>query len=92
MKINWKVRFKNPHWWVSVALAVATPIGAYYGLTGSDVTSWGAFFSTLKNAVMNPYVCFTVLASVFNALIDPTTKGISDSKQALSYTCPKCDE
>ena len=38
MKINWKVRFKNPHWWVSVALAVATPIGAYYGLTGSDAT------------------------------------------------------
>ena len=43
MKINWKVRIRNPQWWFSVALAVAVPIGAYYGLTGSDVTSWGVF-------------------------------------------------
>lgn len=62
MKINWKVRAKNPQWWLSVALAVVVPIGAYYGLTGSDVTSWGVFFDTLKRAVLNPYVCFTVLA------------------------------
>lgn len=48
MKINWKVRAKNPQWWLSVALAVVVPIGAYYGLTGSDVTSWGVFFDTLK--------------------------------------------
>jgi len=55
MKINWKVRVKNPQWWLSVALAVVVPIGAYYGLTGSDVTSWGVFFDTLKRAVLNPY-------------------------------------
>ena len=48
MKINWKVRAKNPQWWLSVALAVVVPIGAYYGLTGSDVTSWGVFFDTLN--------------------------------------------
>ena len=90
MKINWKVRVKNPQWWLSVALAVVVPIGAYYGLTGSDATSWGVFFDTLKRAVLNPYVCFTVLASVWNAVIDPTTKGVSDSEQALFYDSPKC--
>ena len=55
MKINWKVRVKNPQWWLSVALAIVVPVGAYYGLTGSDITSWGVFFATLKRAVLNPY-------------------------------------
>jgi phi LC3 family holin len=91
MKINWKVRFKNPQWWFSVILAVAVPIGAYYGITGSDITSWGLFFSTLKSAVLNPYVVFSVLASVWNAVIDPTTSGISDSVNALTYKKPKCN-
>ena len=92
MKINWKVRIRNPQWWFSVALSVAVPIGAYYGLTGSDVTSWGVFFSTLKRAVLNPYVCFTVIASVWNAVVDPTTQGFYDSEQAISYERPKCDK
>lgn len=90
MKINWLVRIKNPQWWFSVILAVVVPIGAYYGITGSDITSWGIFFSTLKAAVLNPYVVFSVLASVWNTVIDPTTSGISDSANALTYKKPKC--
>ena len=88
MKINWLVRIKNPQWWFSVILAVVVPIGAY-GITGSDITSWGIFFSTLKAAVLNPYVVFSVLASVWNAVIDPTTSGVSDSVNALTYEKPK---
>ena len=57
---------------------------------GRDVL--GSVFSTLKRAVLNPYVCFTVIASVWNAVVDPTTKGFSDSEQALSYERPKCDK
>lgn len=90
MKINWLVRIKNPQWWFSVILAVVVPVGAYYGITGSDITSWGIFFSTLKAAVLNPYVVFSVIASVWNAIIDPTTSGISDSTNALTYKKPKC--
>lgn len=90
MKINWLVRIKNPQWWFSVILAVVVPVGAYYGITGSDITSWEIFFSTLKAAVLNPYVVFSVLVSVWNAVIDPTTAGISDSVNALTYEKPKC--
>lgn len=53
-------------------------IVAYYGITGSDITSWGIFFSTLNTAVLNPYVVFSVLVSVWNAVIDPAT---SDFRQ-----------
>ena len=83
------VQIKNPQWWFSVILAVVVLIGAYYGITGSDITSRGIFFSTLIATVLNPYVVFSVLVSVWNAVIDPTTSGISDSSNALTYEKPK---
>ena len=59
---------------------------AYYGLTGTDLTSWPMLFKTVKNAFSNPYVVATMAVSAFNAIVDPTTAGICDSSQALSYT------
>ncbi len=89
MKINWLVRIKNPQWWLSVILAVVVPVETYYGITGSDITSWGIFFSTLKAAALNPHVVFSVLVNVWNAVINPATSGISDSANALTYKKPK---
>ncbi len=67
-------------------MSVATPMLAYYGLTGADLTSWSMVFETIKNAFSNPYVVVTMAVSAFNAVIDPTTAGLCDSSQALSYT------
>lgn len=89
--INWKVRLKNPVWWTQMVLAIFTPILAYAGLTAEDLTTWGAVWSLLTQAVTNPYVLGLVLVSVWNAVNDPTTKGISDSQQALTYDTPKGD-
>ena len=41
MKINWKVRIKNPLWWVQIAAALLLPMLAYFGLAWEDMTSWG---------------------------------------------------
>ena len=71
-----------------MAMAIITPILAYFGLTGGDFTTWGAVADTALKAISNPYVCSLVLVSVWNALQDPTTKGISDSKRALTYKEP----
>ena len=89
--INWKVRLKNPIWWAQMVLAVMTPILAYAGLTAEDLTTWGTVFGLLRQAVTNPYVLGLVVVSVWNAVNDPTTKGISDSYQALTYDRPKGD-
>lgn len=89
MKINWKVRFKNPMFYVQLFISVFTPILAYLGLTAADVTTWAKFGEILFEAISNPYVLSLVLVSVYNSLVDPTTKGISDSKQALTYDKPK---
>lgn len=89
MKINWKVRVKNPVWWVQVALAIAVPILSYFGYSFESMTSWHIVGQTLLRAIQNPYVIGIALVSVWNTLNDPTTKGLSDSADALKYTKPK---
>lgn len=90
--MNIKVRFKNWSFWVSLVVAIFTPILAYFGITAQDITTWQKLGEVLLQAISNPYVVMLVLVSVYNALIDPTTKGIKDSKRALSYTVPSGTE
>lgn len=87
--MNWKVRFKNPLFIAQMILAVLTPILAYAGLTVKDLTTWKALGDLLIGALSNPYVLGLVVVSLFNAVTDPTTSGVKDSEQALTYTKPK---
>ncbi len=89
MKINWKVRFANPEFWKQIVLAVFVPLLAYYGMMWDDMTTWAAIGDLFVQAIKNPVVVMSVVVSVYNAVIDPTTKGIGDSEQALTYTQPK---
>lgn len=89
MKINWKVRIKNPHWWGQIALAVIMPVLGYFGMTGADITTWSILWETLLRALSNPYVIGMAIVCAYNAINDPTTAGIGDSKQALTYNAPK---
>lgn len=86
--INIKVRFRNPVFIAQLILAVLTPILAYAGLTMQDLTTWKALGDLLLGAVKNPYVLSLVVVSVFNAITDPTTAGITDSERALTYDFP----
>ena len=90
--MNFKVRFKNPIFIAQLILAILTPILAYAGLTVQDLTSWTKLGQLLINALSNPYVLGLIAVSIWNALNDPTTAGISDSKQALTYQIPKPKE
>lgn len=39
MKINWKVRFKNPVFWFNLAAAIFLPMLACLGFNWEDMTS-----------------------------------------------------
>jgi phi LC3 family holin len=88
MKINWKVRIKNPAFWVQIVVSVFAPILTYFGLRWSDMTTWAAIGSVLWQAIQNPVVVVSALVGVYNTCIDPTTKGIGDSVRALGYDKP----
>lgn len=88
MKINWKIRFKNPMFYVQLILSIITPILAYAGLTAEDLNTWAKLGDILLQAISNPYVISLVVVSVYNSIVDPTTTGFSDSKRALNYEIP----
>lgn len=90
--MNFKVRFKNPIFIAQFILAILTPILAYAGLTVQDLTSWSKLGQLLINAISNPYVLGLIAVSIWNALNDPTTAGVTDSKQAMTYQIPKPKE
>ena len=89
--INWKVRLKTPVFWVQVLVAVFAPVLAYFGLNWQDMTTWQAIGQLMLRAVKNPVVLVAVVVSLWNALNDPTTAGLADSKRALGYTEPYKD-
>ena len=88
MKINWKVRLKNPIWWAEVAAALLLPMLAAVGLRWEDMTEWNTLFEVLKAAVQNPVTVTAVAVSLWNAVTDPTTSGLGDSSRALAYNEP----
>lgn len=84
MSINWKVRIKNKSFWLALIPALlllvqvcAAPFGYAwdFGVLNSQLTA-------IVNAL------FAVLA-ILGIVADPTTRGMGDSEQALSYEKPK---
>lgn len=95
MKINWKVRFKNPNFWIGISGVAIAPILSYYGCRIEDFNSWNSVIEMFQNFIGNPYLIASVIMAILGFLgvvTDHTTEGISDSKTALTYDCPKCDE
>lgn len=90
-KLNWKIRFnrENILFISQVIISVVIPILTYFGLQASDLTTWGKVWDTFIQAISNPYVVIMAIVSLFNAVTDPTTKGIGDSETVLTYTSPK---
>ena len=84
--INWKVRIKNKNFWLALIPAILLliqTIAAPFGYKW-DFVVLNQQFVAIINAL------FGVLA-ILGVVTDPTTSGVSDSKQALSYEKPKKD-
>jgi phi LC3 family holin len=88
MKFNWRVRVNNPLFWRQLAAAIIAPILTYFGINFDQMTTWAAWGLLLQETLSNPVVVVSVIISVGNLLIDPTTKGINDSTRAMGYTEP----
>lgn len=82
--INWKVRVKNKAFWVALIPAILLLVQVVAGVFGYtlDLGDLGNKLLEVVNAL------FAVLA-ILGIVTDPTTAGVSDSKQAMTYTEPK---
>lgn len=82
--INWQVRIKNKNFWITfipAVLILAQVVANVFGFT-LDLGEIGNKLIDVVNAL------FTVLA-LLGIVTDPTTAGIGDSTQAMTYTEPK---
>lgn len=85
--INWTVRIKNKTFWLSLIPAVlllVQVVAAVFGYT-LDLGPLGDRLLEVVNAL------FAVLV-ILGIVTDPTTKGVGDSSQALTYDKPKDDK
>lgn len=86
MNINWKVRIKNPAFWTGLIGVIGTFAIGLAQLFGVDISSeTGNWQQALTAAVT---AVFGILALV-GVTTDPTTKGVGDSAQAMTYDKPK---
>lgn len=85
--INWRVRLKNKAFWVAfipALLLLAQVVAAVFGYT-LDLGDLGNKLLAVVNAL------FALLA-ILGVVTDPTTAGVGDSAQALTYEKPKDDK
>ena len=82
--INWIVRIKNKAFWIAIIPAILLLIqvvAAVFGYT-LDLGDLGNKLLAVVNAVFGVLVTLGIVT-------DPTTAGIGDSEQAMTYTEPK---
>lgn len=84
--INWKVRFKNKRFVIAFIAGLLLLVKQVSVLFGYNLNT--ELFSTNINNVVDAVFLLLGLLGIVN---DPTTQGLSDSKQALTYKEPKQD-
>lgn len=84
MKINWKVRIKNKMFWLSIIPAVLLLIQAVAAPFGYTLN-----FDVLDKQLAEIVNAAFVVLAILGVVVDPTTHGVNDSANALTYTKPK---
>lgn len=79
--INWKLRLKNKATMTALVGCVVAFVYQLLGILGITTAVSEEQITQLFGLVIN------VLA-VLGVLVDPTTKGVSDSERAMEYTKP----
>ena len=84
MQINWKVRFQNKTFLTGLISLVVVFI--YDLLQLLEIAP-----AVTQSAVMQVVEGILTILGMVGVIADPTTAGLSDSKQAMTYDVPKQD-
>ena len=82
--INWKVRLKNKTFWLTAVPAVLLLASQVLKLFGVE---WD-YAGLAEQLTASVGTIFAILA-LLGVVNDPTTQGVGDSQQALTYETPK---
>lgn len=85
MKINWKARIKHKTFLVSLFALVLLLIQQVAAIFNIDTTIYNEQVTDLFNTVL-------AILVLLGIVVDPTTDGVNDSNQALTYKKPRGDK
>lgn len=86
MKVNWKIRLKDPTFWVTLVPELVLCIQAVLYVFDLKVD-----LSDLGNRVVAAIDAVFIVLTTLGIIRDPTTDGLGDSKLAMTYTTTKRD-
>lgn len=81
--MNWKVRFKNKQFWISLIPALALLVQAVAALFG-----WTLDLTELTGKILAVVDALFAVLVILGIVVDPTTAGVGDSLRALNYEKP----
>lgn len=83
-KINWKVRLGNKTFWISAIPALILLLQA-----GASVVGYNLDLGDLGDKLLTFINALFIVLALMGIVADPTTQGLGDSEQALTYQQPK---
>lgn len=83
MKINWKVRLRNPVFWIQILGSIGMTAMAYGSITAEELNTWPAVWKQFTALINNPYLIGLCLWQAGSIINDPTTVGLKDSEIVL---------
>ena len=81
MQINWKIRFKNAPWIIGFVGAIVAFIYQMLGM-------FEIVPAISQDEVIQIVGLVVNLLIALGVLVDPTTKGVTDSARAMTYKSP----
>ena len=82
--INWKVRIRNKNFWLTLIPAVFMLIQVVAAVFGFQID-----LGDLGNKLLEVVNALFAVLAILGIVTDPTTAGVKDSEQAMTYTEPK---
>jgi len=82
--INWRLRFKNKTTLVALVVGIIA-------LVYQVLNTFGVIPQVDQQQIVNIAMAIIDLLCLAGIIVDPTTAGIGDSKQALTYEEPRKD-
>ena len=85
MKINWKLRFQNKTTLTALVLALVALVYQVLGVCGVVPRVTQDQITTIAGMII-------IILCLLGIVVDPTTAGVGDSTQALSYDTPRANK
>lgn len=82
--INWQVRIKSKEFWLALIPAVLLLVQVVAAVFGFELD-----LGDIGNRLLDVVNALFAVLAILGIVVDPTTAGVGDSAQALTYDKPK---